>query len=136
MLVKDVMTPKAEWIDPETTLLEAAKRMRDKDIGSLLVGEHDKIIGMVTDRDIACRGIARNLNPADTPVRKVMSERIFWCFDDQEIENAAHLMENKKVRRLAVMNREKQMVGFLSVEDLAHRAHARSGEVLDQVTAH
>ena len=88
MLVKEVMTPKAEWIDPETTLLEAAERMRDKDIGSLLVGEHDKIIGMVTDRDIACRGVARSLNPANTPVRKVMSERIFWCFDDQEIEKA------------------------------------------------
>ena len=136
MLVKEVMTPKAEWIDPETTLLEAAKRMRDKDIGSLLVGEHDKIIGMVTDRDIACRGIAQDLNPANTTVREVMSERILWCFDDQEIENAAHLMENKKVRRLAVMNREKRMVGFLSVDDLAHRAHALSGEVLDQVTAH
>lgn len=136
MLVKEVMTPKAEWVDPETTLLEAAKRMRDKDIGSLLVGENDKIIGMVTDRDIACRGVAQNLNPANTPVRKVMSERIFWCFDDQEIEKAAHLMENRKVRRLAVMNREKRMVGFLSVDDLAHRAHALSGEVLDQVTAH
>ena len=136
MLVKEVMTPKAEWIDPETTLLEAAKRMRDKDIGSLLVGEHDKIIGMVTDRDIACRGIAQDLDPANTTVREVMSERILWCFDDQEIENAAHLMENKKVRRLAVMNREKRMVGFLSVDDLAHRAHALSGEVLDQVTAH
>lgn len=136
MLVKEVMTPKAEWVAPGTTLLEAAKRMRDKDIGSLLVGEHDKIIGMVTDRDIACRGVAQNLNPANTPVRKVMSERIFWCFDDQEIENAAHLMEKKKVRRLAVMNREKRMVGFLSVDDLAHRAHALSGEVLDQVTAH
>ena len=136
MLVKEVMTPKAEWVAPGTTLLEAAKRMRDKDIGSLLVGENDKIIGMVTDRDIACRGVAQNLNPANTPVRKVMSERIFWCFDDQEIENAAHLMEKKKVRRLAVMNREKRMVGFLSVDDLAHRAHALSGEVLDQVTAH
>ncbi len=136
MLVKEVMMPKAEWVDPKTTLLEAAKRMRDKDIGSLLVGENDKIIGMVTDRDIACRGVAQDLGPANTPVRKVMSERIIWCFDDQEIEKAAHLMENKKVRRLAVMNREKRMVGFLSVDDLAHRAHALSGEVLDQVTAH
>ena len=136
MLVKEVMTPKAEWIDPESTLLEAARRMRDKDIGSLLVGEHDKIIGVVTDRDIACRGVARNLNPDNTLVREVMSERIFWCFDDQEIEKAAHLMENKKVRRLAVMNREKRMVGFLSVDDLAHRAHALSGAVLDHITAH
>ena len=136
MLVKEVMTPRAEWIDPETTLLEAAKTMRDKDIGSLLVGEQDKIIGMVTDRDIACRGIAQNLKPAKTPVRKVMSERIFWCFDDQEIEKAAHLMEDKKVRRLAVMNHEKRLVGFLSVDDLAHRAQALSGEVLDQITRH
>ncbi len=131
MLVKEVMTPKAEWVDPETTLLEAAKRMHDKDTGSLLVGKQDKIIGMVTDRDIACRGVAQNLNAAKTPVRKVMTEKIIWCFDDQAIEDAAHLMEDKKIRRLAVMNREKRMVGFLSVDDLAHRAHALSGEVLD-----
>ncbi len=135
MLVKEVMTPKAEWVDPKTTLLEAAKRMRDKDIGSLLVGEDDKIIGMVTDRDIACRGVAQDLSPANTPVRKVMTEKIIWCFDDQAIEDAAHIMEGKKVRRLAVMNREKRMVGFLSVDDLAHRAHALSGGILDEVTA-
>ncbi len=136
MLVKDVMTRQPEWIGPETTLLDAAKKMHDKDIGSLLVGENDRIIGMVTDRDIACRGVAQDLNPAKTPVSKVMTEKIIWCFDDQAIEDAAHLMEDKKIRRLAVMNREKRMVGFLSVDDLAHRAHALSGEVLDQVTAH
>ena len=135
-LVRDVMTRKAEWIGPETTLQDAAKKMRDKEIGSLLVGEDDRIIGMVTDRDIACRGVAQNLNPATTPVRKVMTEKIVWCFDDQEVEDAAHLMEGKKVRRLAVMNRKKRMVGFLSVDDLAHRMHELSGEVLDQVAAH
>ncbi|MDH3242496.1 MAG: CBS domain-containing protein [Alphaproteobacteria bacterium] len=136
MLVKDVMMPKGEWIAPETTLVEAAKKMRDKDIGSLLVGENDRIVGMVTDRDIACRGVAMKLEPASTPVRKVMTEKIVWCFDDQAIEDAAHLMEKKKVRRLAVMNRDKRMVGFLSVDDLAHRAHGLSGEILDEVTAH
>ena len=135
-LVRDVMTRKAEWIGPETTLQDAAKKMRDKEIGSLLVGEDDRIIGMVTDRDIACRGVAQNLNPATTPVRKVMTEKIVWCFDDQEVEDAAHLMEGKKVRRLAVMNRKKRMVGLLSVDDLAHRMHELSGEILDQVTAH
>jgi len=136
MLVKDVMTRHAEWIGPETTLLDAAKKMHDKEIGSLPVGENDRLIGMVTDRDIACRGVAQNLTPANTPVRKVMTEKIVWCFDDQAIEDAAHLMEGKKVRRLAVMNREKRMVGLLSVDDLAHRAHGLSGEVLDEVTAH
>ena len=135
-LVKDVMTRQAEWIGPETTLVDAAKRMHDKKIGSLLVGENDRITGMVTDRDITCRGVAQNLNPGKTPVRKVMTEKIVWCFDDQEIEDAAHLMEGKKVRRLAVMNRDKRMVGFLSVDDLAHRMHELSGEVLDQVAAH
>ncbi len=135
-LVKDVMTRQGEWIDPKTTLMDAAKKMHDRGIGSLLVGENDRIIGMVTDRDIACRGVAQNLNPADTPVRKVMSEKIIWCFDDQEIEDAAHLMEGKKVRRLAVMNRDKRMVGVLSVDDLAHKMHELSGEVLDQVAAH
>jgi CBS domain-containing protein len=136
MLVKDVMTRQPEWIDPETTLLNAAKKMHDKHIGSLLVGENDRIIGMVTDRDIACRGVAQDLNPAKTPVSKVMTKGIIWCFDDQTIEDAAHLMETKKVRRLAVMNREKRLVGFLSVDDLAHHGHGLSGEVLDEVTAH
>ncbi len=136
MLVKDVMVRQAEWIGPETTLLDAAKKMHDMEIGSLLVGEHDRLIGMVTDRDIACRGVAQNLSPAGTPVRKVMTEKIIWCYDDQAIEDAAHLMEGKKVRRLAVMNREKRMVGFLSVDDLAHRKHELSGEVLAEVTTH
>jgi len=136
MLVKDVMVRQAEWIGPETTLLDAAKKMHDMEIGSLLVGEHDRLIGMVTDRDIACRGVAQNLSPADTPVRKVMTEKIIWCYDDQAIEDAAHLMEGKKVRRLAVMNREKRMVGFLSVDDLAHRKHELSGEILAEVTTH
>ena len=90
MLVKDVMTRQPEWVGPETTLLNAAKKMRDKDIGSLLVGENDRIIGMVTDRDIACRGVAQDLSPAQTPVRKVMTEKIIWCFDDQAIEGGAH----------------------------------------------
>ncbi|TFH63907.1 MAG: CBS domain-containing protein [Candidatus Zixiibacteriota bacterium] len=130
------MTRQAEWIGPETTLMDAAKRMHDKKIGSLLVGENDRIVGMVTDRDIVCRGVAQNFNAAKTSVRTVMTENIVWFFDDQEIEDAAHLMEGKKVRRLAVMNREKRMGGFLSVDDLAHKMHDLSGEVLDQVTAH
>jgi len=135
-LVKDVMVRQAEWIGPETTLLDAAKKMHGMEIGSLLVGEHDRIIGMVTDRDIVCRGVAQNLVPAKTPVRKVMTEKIVWCYDDQAIEDAANLMEGKKVHRLAVMNREKRMVGFLSVDDLAHRMHALSGEILAEVTTH
>jgi len=135
-LVKDVMVRQAEWINPDTTLLDAAKKMHDMEIGSLLVGEDDRIIGMVTDRDIACRGVAQNLSPAKSSVRKVMTEKVIWCYDDQAIEDAAHLMEGKKVRRLAVMNREKRMVGFLSVNDLAHRMHELSGEVLAEVTTH
>jgi CBS domain-containing protein len=136
MLVKEVMTAQAEWIGPETTVLDAALKMRDKDIGSLLVGEDDRIIGIVTDRDITCRGIAVDPNPAKMPVSKVMTKEIVWCFDDQTIEDAAHLMETKKVRRLAVMNREKRLVGFLSVDDLSHHGHGLSGEILDEVTAH
>ncbi|MEE9196212.1 MAG: CBS domain-containing protein [Alphaproteobacteria bacterium] len=136
MLVKDVMRPQAEWIDPTATLLDAAKTMRDKAIGSLPVGAKDRVIGMVTDRDIICRGIAQALDPAKTPVSKVMTEKIIWCFDDQELDDAAHLMEAQKVRRLPVMNREKRMVGMLSVDDLAHHAHELSGEVLDMVAVH
>jgi CBS domain-containing protein len=137
MLVKEVMTPQAEWIGPDTPLVDAAKKMRDMDVGSLPVGENDRVIGMVTDRDIACRGVAENMTPAEAQVRSVMTKDIVWCFDDLDIADAAHMMEDRKIRRLTVMNHDKRMVGILSVDDLSQRAsHALSGKVIEQVSRH
>jgi CBS domain-containing protein len=136
MKIHEIMTREAEWISPDATLREVAQRMRDKNFGSLPVGENDRLIGMITDRDICCRAVADGLDPATTPVRKVMSKTITYCFDDQEADDAAHLMEQKHIRRLAVLNRKKRLVGILSLDDLALRcSHDLSGEVLAAVSA-
>lgn len=135
MRVAEIMNPNAVWIAPDLSVAEAARKMRDLNVGALPVGENDRLIGMVTDRDITCRAIAGGLDPATASVREVMSERISYCFDDQEAEDAAQVMERKQMRRLPVVNRDKRLVGFLSVGDLAiHCPHDLSGEVLEAVS--
>jgi CBS domain-containing protein len=137
MKVREAMTPKAEWVSPDLTLQEIAKKMRDKNIGALPVGEHDRLIGMVTDRDVCCRAVAEGRDPAKTTVREVMSKKISFCFDDQDLADAAHMMEEKQIRRLAVLNRDKRIVGMLSLDDFAsHGERALAGEVLEKVAAH
>jgi CBS domain-containing protein len=134
MQVKDIMTPKVELVGPELTIQEAAKIMRDGNIGSLPVGEDDRLIGMVTDRDITCRAVADGSDPAKTKIRDIVSKKITYCFDDQDVADAAHLMEEKHIRRLAVLNRKKRLVGFLSVDDITRCSHDLAGEVLEAVS--
>jgi CBS domain-containing protein len=119
MLVRDAMTSHAEWVSPDLTLVEVGRRMRDKSIGCLPVGDNDRLIGMITDRDLACRGIAEGADPKTTKAFDVMTKGITWCFDDQGLDEAAHLMEEKQIHHLPVLNREKRMVGILSLADLA-----------------
>jgi len=137
MKVREAMTPEAHWVSPDLTLKEAAAKMREKNIGALPVGENDRLIGVVTDRDICCRAVAEGRDPRKVKVRDVMSKKISYCFDDQELEDAAHAMEDKHIRRLAVLNRNKRIVGVLSVADLArHGQRALAGEVLERLRAH
>jgi CBS domain-containing protein len=97
MKVKDVMHKGAEWVAPQTTLAEVAKKMRDLDIGAIPVGEDDRLIGMVTDRDIACRGVANGGDCVKLTARDVMSKGIFYCNDTEELEDALRIMEQKQV---------------------------------------
>lgn len=137
MRVKEIMSKKVTWIGPDTSLQDAAKKMRRLDIGCLPVGKNDKLVGMVTDRDIACRAVAAGRDPAKTTVAKVMSKGITYCFDDQDVTDAAHLMEQQQIYRLPVLNRDKRMVGILSVGDLAlHAPHQLTGEVVEGVSRH
>ena len=136
MKVSEIVTRQAEWMGPDVSISEVAKLMRDKNIGSMLVGENDRLIGMITDRDITCRAVAEGLNPATTTARQVMSKAITYCFDDQPVDEAAQLMEKKHIRRLAVLNRKKRLVGVLSLDDVARTcSHDLSGEVLAAVSA-
>jgi len=137
MQVKEIMTKKVTWIDPDVSLKAAAKKMRDLDVGCLPVGAKDRLVGMITDRDIACRAVAKGRDPAKTTIGKVMSKGITYCFDDQDVKDAAQLMEKKQIHRLPVLNRDKRMVGILSLGDLAlHAPHNLTGEIVEAVSRH
>jgi CBS domain-containing protein len=124
------MSQPVDVINPNTTSREAARRMRDENIGSLPVGENDQLIGMVTDRDIVARAVAENSLPSNTAVRTVMSEGIYYCFEDDTLEEAARIMAEHQVRRLPVLNRNQQLVGIIAVADIA-----RTGDREAQDTA-
>jgi len=120
MLVREVMTKGAECTRPNDTIAAAAEKMRDLDVGSLPVcGADDRLAGMITDRDITIRATAESCDPAVTNVNDVMTPDISYCFDDQDVSEAADLMKDKQIRRLAVLNRDKRLVGIVSLGDLA-----------------
>ena len=122
MKVKDAMHKEATWVEATTKLQAIAKKMRDLDVGAIPVGENDKLIGMVTDRDIAIRGFANGKDIANMTARDVMSKGIVFCRDTEELEDAVRIMEQKKIRRLPVLDEKKRMVGMLSLGDIAHAA--------------
>lgn len=118
MKIQEMMTRDVRIANPEHTLREAARIMAEIDAGALPVGENDRLVGMLTDRDIVVRAVAEGKGP-DTRVRDVMSSDICYCFADQELEEVAANMADVKVRRLPVVNREKRLVGIVSLGDIA-----------------
>jgi CBS domain-containing protein len=137
MQTKDIMTANVECVRPNATLQEAARKMRDLDVGPLPVcGDDDRLAGIITDRDIAVRAVAEGKDPRTTAVREVMTEEIISCFEDQDVDDAARVMEQRQVRRLVVLNRDKRLVGIVSLGDLAVEAGARptAGEVLREIS--
>jgi CBS domain-containing protein len=134
MQIKEIMTPDPELIDPEASIRKAAKRMRDEDIGALPVGENDRLIGMVTDRDIALRGVAEDRAPETTTVRDVMSEKVYYCFEDDDIEDAAQCMAENQVRRLPILNRDKRLTGIVSLADIAQTGEECEKTALEGVS--
>jgi CBS domain-containing protein len=124
MKVKDIMHKGASWVGPDTPITDVAKLMRKNDIGAVPVGENDKLIGMVTDRDIVCKGLAEeNFDVRRATARDVMTPGIHCCREEDDLDKAAAHMEELKVRRLLVINKDKRMVGVLSRHDIA-RARA------------
>jgi len=119
MQVKEVMSPGVECVSPDVTLREAAQKMRALDVGPLPVCQNDRLIGILTDRDIVLRAVAEGRDPQATAVHDVMTPQIVYCFEDQEIAEVARLMEQKQIRRLVVLNRTKRLVGIISLGDLA-----------------
>jgi CBS domain-containing protein len=118
MRIQDAMTREVRITHPGKTIREAARAMAEIDAGSLPVAENDRIVGMITDRDIAVRAVAEDKGP-NTLVRDVMSPNICYCFEDQELDEVAANMADIKVRRLPVVNREKRLVGIVALADIA-----------------
>jgi CBS domain-containing protein len=137
MKVKDAMHPGVTWVEPNTPISELARRMRDEDIGSIPIGENDRLVGMVTDRDIAIKAMADGRDVDSLTARDVMSSPILYCRTEQHLDDAARLMENHQVRRLPVINENKRMVGMLSLGDIAGANNRQlSGEVVEAVAQH
>ena len=118
MRIHEVMTDKVHVANPGQTLREAARLMADIDAGALPVGENDRLVGMITDRDIAVRAVANGKGP-DTPVGEVMSRELCYCFEDQDVDEVAASMASLKVRRLPVVSRDKRLVGIIAIGDIA-----------------
>jgi CBS domain-containing protein len=119
MLVTNVMTKGAECARPADSLQQAAQKMKDLDVGTLPVCEGDHLVGMITDRDITVRATAEGLPPGLGHVRDVMTPDVVSCFEDQDVREAARLMQEHQVRRLVVLNRDQRLVGIVSLGDLA-----------------
>ena len=134
MRVKDAMSRDVQVASPTQSIREAAKIMAAIDSGVLPVGENDRLVGMITDRDIAIRGVAEGKAPT-TKVREIMSEEVLYCFDDQDLDEVAQNMSEMKVRRLPVVNREKRLVGIISFGDLARNEDAgTAGQTITHIS--
>ena len=136
MQTKEIMKEEVRLIHPERTLVEAAKKMQQFDIGALPVVDDGKVVGMITDRDILIRAVAEGGNPNETKTGDVMTKDVVTAYDDQDVNEAGKLMKENQIRRLVILNRNNEISGMLSLGDLATAALDRSekGEVLEKVS--
>jgi CBS domain-containing protein len=119
MQVREIMTPQVEVIPPDATLKEAAEKMSRLEVGPLPVCDGERLVGMLTDRDITIRATARGCDPKTTKVRDAMTSEVVYCFEDQEVHIAAQMMEMRQIRRIPVLSRDKRLVGIVSLGDLS-----------------
>jgi CBS domain-containing protein len=124
MQIREIMTEAPEIVRSDATAMEAAEKMRELNVGALPVCDGERLHGVLTDRDIAVRLVAEGLDASSTRVSEIMTPEVAYCFDDQTVEEAATLMEAEQIRRLPILNRDKRLVGMLSLGDLAVRTHA------------
>ena len=136
MNVKEIMTYNAETIDSQATLVEAAQKMKQFDVGSLPVWESGELAGIITDRDIAVRAVAQGKDVSQTTVREVMTPQVFYCYENDDIHEAAELMEEKAIHRLLVLNDDNELVGYVSLADFAVKSSDErlAWEILEKIS--
>lgn len=136
MQVRELMTTDFQIVSPDATVQQAARLMRDLDVGMIPVGDGQRLVGTITDRDIAVRAVAEGRDPAVTAVKHIMSGDIVYCYDDDDVDGAARAMEARRIRRLVVVNHDDQPVGIVALADIATNPQARkvAGDVLEEVS--
>lgn len=135
MKIKDILSRDVELANPDTPIADVARKMKERNCGSIPVSENDRLVGMITDRDIAIRCVAEGLDCASMTAEQIMTPGILYCYDDEDAEEVARNMAETKVRRLPVVNRDKKLVGIVSLGDLAVGCEDESitGEVLERI---
>lgn len=136
MKIAEIMTHDPEWISPETSVEDAACKMRELDAGFIPIGDGQRLQGILTDRDIVIRAVAGGLDAAISPVEDVMTPTVIYCFDDQDVRKAADLMAEKQVRRLIVLNRDKKLTGIVSLGDICVKGgdNEMVGDALEDIS--
>lgn len=136
MIAQDIMTPNYQAVVPQTPLREAARQMDELNVGMLPVSDGNRLLGVITDRDIVVRAVAAGADPMSAPVSDYMTENVASCPEDWEIGDVARLMEDRQVRRVIVMNSGRHPVGVLSTADMATTPESSgyAGEILREVS--
>ena len=136
MQLKKMMTPEVERLPKDASIQEVAQKMKALDVGMIPVYDGDRLVGMVTDRDITLRVVAEGRDAASTPAHMVMTPEVIYCFEDQTVDEAAQVMEQHQIRRLIVLNRHNRLVGIVALGDLAtHRRSKKvAGEALSEIS--
>ncbi len=133
--VSQVMTRGVRSMSPSDTMIKAAQAMEELDVGAIPVCDGDRLVGMVTDRDLVIRGLAQGRAADNTRLNEVMSPEVRWCYDDQSVEEVAEQMRDAQIRRVPVVDHEKHLVGMLSLGDLAVKAdEGEAGEALQSIS--
>lgn len=135
--ISEVMTPHCEWVSGDISVQDVARKMKELDCGFIPVGENEKLVGMITDRDIALRCVAEGKDPATCTAADIMTNKVFYCYDTDETVEVCQKMADVKVRRFPVMTRDKRLVGVISMGDLAQSVKFQeTGQTLKDITAH
>lgn len=136
MKVREIMSEKPEILSPDHTIKQVAEKMLEGDFGFIPIGENDRLIGTITDRDIVIRAVAKALDPNQTPARDIMTDEIRYCFENDDVEKASQIMCDLQIRRLIVLNDKKRIVGVISLGDIAlqYPDTTLSGQLIEKIS--
>ncbi|HYR82553.1 MAG TPA: CBS domain-containing protein [Terriglobia bacterium] len=134
MKVSEIMSTSVECVSPDTGIKDIALKMKSLDVGFIPICENDRLVGTVTDRDIVLRGVAAGRDLNTTKARELMTKDIVWCFEDEDVKAVAKKMREKEVRRMLILNRDKRLVGVVSIGDVSQVEEKVSGQTLHEIT--